>query len=42
MTTVLARLTLLAAALLLSASVAQAKPPLNPIIFVHGGSGSAA
>jgi pimeloyl-ACP methyl ester carboxylesterase len=26
----------------LSPSPAQAKPPLNPIIFVHGGSGSAA
>ena len=28
--------------LLLVAGAAQAKPPLNPIIFVHGGSGSAA
>jgi pimeloyl-ACP methyl ester carboxylesterase len=28
--------------ILLAAPAAQAKPPLNPIIFVHGGSGSAA
>jgi len=28
--------------ILLAASAAQAKPPINPIIFVHGGSGSAA
>src|SRR5262245_23032056 len=29
-------------ALLLTAATAHAKPPLNPIIFVHGSSGSAA
>jgi pimeloyl-ACP methyl ester carboxylesterase len=29
-------------AILFAAAAAQAKPPLNPIIFVHGGSGSAA
>jgi pimeloyl-ACP methyl ester carboxylesterase len=30
------------AGLLVAATASQAKPPLNPIIFVHGGSGSAA
>jgi pimeloyl-ACP methyl ester carboxylesterase len=33
---------LAAAGILLAASAAPARPPLNPIIFVHGGSGSAA
>jgi pimeloyl-ACP methyl ester carboxylesterase len=34
--------TLVALGSLISAPLAQAKPPLNPIIFVHGGSGSGA
>lgn len=33
---------LVVAGMLLAAGASHAKPPLNPIIFVHGGSGSAA